>query len=144
MKEAASHIFVETLLHYRDQKAYALHSFVLMPEHFHILLTPAENTTLERAVQFIKGGSAHAIRQQLPSRVPVWQRGFSDHRVRDWQDYTVHLEYIARNPVKRRLAFAPQEFKWCSAAGLYRLDEPPQGLKPRILSAACGTAEAVP
>ena len=144
MKEAACHVFVETLLHYRDQRAYALHSFVLMPEHFHFLLTPAEGTTLERAVQFIKGGSAHAIGEQLPSRVPVWQRGFSDHRIRDWRDYAVHLEYIARNPVKRRLVFAAQDYKWSSTSGQFRMDEPPQGLKPPHGVLALGTAGAVP
>ncbi|MGH9787415.1 MAG: REP-associated tyrosine transposase [Candidatus Acidiferrales bacterium] len=144
MKEPACRLFVETLLHYRSQGAYALHAFVLMPEHFHVLLTPADGTTLERAVQFIKGGSAHAIREQLPSRVPVWQRGFSDHRIRDWQDYDVHLRYIARNPIKRRLVFAAQEYRWSSASGQFRMDEPPQGLKPREGALAFGTAEAVP
>jgi putative transposase len=144
IKEPACRIFVETLLHYRDQGVYALHAFVLMPEHFHLLLTPAESATLERAVQFVKGGSAHAIRKELPSRVPVWQRGFSDHRNRDLQDYEVHLRYIARNPVKRRLAFAPEEYKWSSASGQFRLDEPPQGLKPGVEGDRVGTAEAVP
>jgi len=144
MKEPACRLFVEALLHYRDEGAYALHAFVLMPEHFHALLTLAEGTTLERAVQFIKGSSAHAIRKELPSRVPVWQRGFSDHRIRDLQDHEVHLRYIARNPVKRRLVFAPEEYPWSSASGRFRLDDPPQGLKPREGTRAVGTAEAVP
>ncbi len=130
MKETACRIFVDTLLHYRDQGAYLLHTFVLMPEHFHVLLTSAGGMTLERAVQFIKGGSAHAIRKELPSRVPVWQRGFSDHRIRDRQDYETHLRYIEQNPVKRRLVFAAEEYQWSSASDRFRMDEPPQGLKP--------------
>ncbi|MGH9745265.1 MAG: transposase [Candidatus Acidiferrales bacterium] len=51
-------IFVETLLHYRDQGAYFLHGFVLMPNHFHLQLTPGSSVALERAIQFVKGGSA--------------------------------------------------------------------------------------
>jgi putative transposase len=31
--------FIETILHYRDQGKYKLHGFVLMPHHFHLLLT---------------------------------------------------------------------------------------------------------
>jgi len=47
-------LFVEVLFHYREQKKYLLHEFVLMPNHFHLLLTPT--LTLERALQLIKGG----------------------------------------------------------------------------------------
>jgi putative transposase len=74
-----------------------------MPDHFHVLLTPDSQTTLERAMQFIKGGSSKRIREELSFRFPVWQRGFSDHRIRDAGDYDSHQRYIAINPVKRRL-----------------------------------------
>jgi putative transposase len=43
------------LLEYRDEGHYQLQAFVLMPDHFHMLLTPSDTTTLERAVQLIKG-----------------------------------------------------------------------------------------
>ena len=47
-------LFVGVLQHYRLQEKYLLHQFVLMPDHFHLLITPA--LTLERAMQLIKGG----------------------------------------------------------------------------------------
>jgi len=144
IKEPACQIFVESLLHYRDQGAYALHAFVLMPEHFHALVTPAKDATLERAVQFIKGGSAHRIGKELEFRFPVWQRGFSDHRIRDAKDYEVHVRYIEQNPVKRRLVLAAEAYAWSSASGRLPLDEPPQGLKPPVGGDRVGTAKAVP
>lgn len=146
-KEPACAIFVETLTRYRDRGAYAIHAFVLMPDHFHLLLTPAEDKTLERVMQYVKGGSAHAIRQQLNFSFPVWQRGFSDHRVRSCEDFLGHLRYIASNPVQRRLCAAPQDYAWSSASGRYRLDDMPQRLKPRGIIEGIesdGTAEAVP
>ena len=76
-KETACRIFTELLFDYRKEGAYRLHAFVLMSDHFHILMTPAANTSLERAVQFIKGGTAHKIRKELHFQYPVWQRGFS-------------------------------------------------------------------
>jgi putative transposase len=124
-------IFVESLEHYRDQGAYQLHEFVLMPDHFHLLLTPGVDVALERAVQFIKGGSAKAIRDRLSFRFPVWQRGFSDHRIRDLADYESHVLYIAQNPVKRRLTTKPDEYPWSSACRTFPVDDVPQGLKPR-------------
>ena len=72
VKTSACEIFVETLLHYRTEGAYLLHAFALMPEHFHVLLTPAKDTPLERAVMYIKGGSARKIGEKLGSKFPVW------------------------------------------------------------------------
>jgi len=137
-------LFIETLLHYRGQGAFALHSFVLMPDHFHVLLTPGPVITLERAVQFIKGGSAHRMRGERPSTFPVWQRGFSDHRIRDAGDYASHVRYIEQNPVRKRLVTSARDYRWSSASGNHNMDPIPQGLKPAEKAAAVGTAKAVP
>ena len=144
IKPPACEIFVETLLHYRDEGAYLLHAFVLMPEHFHILLTPASDTPLERAVMYTKGGSARKIGERFNSKFPTWQRGFSDHRVRDIEDYMGHVVYIEQNPVKRRLVGIASEYLWSSTSGRFRMDDVPQGLKPLSRPLRIGTAEAVP
>ncbi len=89
-------LFLETLYSYRG-KGYLLHEYVLMPDHFHVLITPEE--TLERAVQFIKGGFSFRAKKELGSSMEIWQRGFSDHRIRDWEDFEIHISYIYRNPV---------------------------------------------
>jgi len=137
-------VFVETLLHYRDRGVYLLHGFVLMPNHFHIHLTPDSGVTLERAVQFVKRGSAKKIGELHQHKSPVWQRGFSDHRVRDSADFQLHLRYIEQNPVKRHLCTVPGEYRWSSATGSYRMDPATQGLKPLEKASRFGTAEAVP
>jgi putative transposase len=123
-------IFVDTLLRYRQDGAFTLHSFVLTPDHFHVLLTPAPDKPLERAVQLIKGGSAHALGKERQLRFPVWQRGFSDHRIRDAADYHNHVRYIEQNPVRKKLSAQTPEYRWSSAVGTLELDPPPQGLKP--------------
>jgi putative transposase len=123
-------IFIEAILKYRDQAKYKLHGFVLMPDHFHLLLTPGPDVTLERAVQFAKGGSARRIGLELNYKFPIWQRGFSDHRIRDLQDYRNHMNYMEQNPLKRRFVETPSEYAWSSASGAYVMDDGPQGLKP--------------
>jgi putative transposase len=137
-------VFIDSLLHYRDGGFYRLHGFVIMPDHFHVLLTPGNETALERAVQFIKGGSAKQIRERLLYRFPIWQRGFSDHRIRDAADCEQHVRYLAQNPVKKKLAQTATQYRWSSASDAYRMDEVPQGLKPPRNDAHNGTAEAVP
>jgi putative transposase len=47
-------LFVDVLLRYRRQRKYLLHEFVVMPDHFHLLITPAEAP--ERSIQLVKGG----------------------------------------------------------------------------------------
>ena len=143
-KPPVCEIFMEALLYYRSEGEYLLHSFVLMPDHCHLLLTPGSDATLERAVKLIKGGSAHRIGQKLNFHFPVWQRGFTDHRIRDAQDYETHLQYIEQNPVKAGLVSSASEYPWSSASGRFPVDEYPQGLKPLSIRVFSGTVETVP
>jgi putative transposase len=130
-KESYCTVFIECLLHYRQEGVYALHSFVVMPDHFHILLTPGSDKALGRVVQFIKGGSARRLALEFGLRFPVWQRGFSDHRIRDSADFDIHLRYIWDNPVGKKLVSQSSEFRASSLLGAFAVDEPPQGLKPQ-------------
>src|SRR4051794_40375877 len=139
--ERWAELFVNTLQHYRGS-AYELHAFVVMPDHFHALITPVG--ALERAVQFIKGGFSHRAKVELESNMEVWQRGFSDHRIRDAADYEVHVKYIHGNPVKAGLCEEESLYPYSSASGKYLLDEVPQRLKPHGHEAAGGAAEAAP
>jgi putative transposase len=144
LKPNAAELFVATMLHYRSNRAYHIHAFVLMPEHFHLLVTPSAELSLERTVQLVKGGSAHTIRKELGLAFPVWQRGFSDHRIRDTADYAAHLRYIDDNPVKRALVERAVAYPWSSASGRFPMDSIPQRLKPPLGDNLSGTAEAVP
>ncbi len=133
-------LFLETLQSYRG-KGYLLHEYVLMPDHFHILITPTE--TLERSVQFVKGGFSFRAQKELGSSMEIWQRGFSDHRIRHSKDFEIHIGYIYRNPVGRGLAEQARDYPYCSAFPGCEKDEVPQWLKP-LGGGSDGTAEAVP
>jgi putative transposase len=54
--DRAAELFLRVLYDYRAQGKLRLHDFVVMPDHFHLLLTVGSEMTIERAVQFIKGG----------------------------------------------------------------------------------------
>ncbi len=116
-------IVVQQILKCRDRGYYQLHEFVVMPDHFHALLTPGGDTTLEKALQMIKGGSAIRIRKELQFKFPVWQTGFHDRWLRDADEYSTRRNYILGNPVKARLAVTPSEYPWSSANRKYRMDD---------------------
>jgi len=135
-------LMIDTLSHYRGS-AYLLHEFVVMPDRIHVLLTPS--TTLEKAAQFIKGGFSYRAKKELGSNMEVWQKGFSDHRIRDADDYAFHVTYIYDNPVKERLCEKPEDFPYSSAHPGFELDPAPRGLKPDNLGEAdAARLEAVP
>ncbi len=108
--EQTAQLFLQTLQHYRHEGNYKLHAFVVMPDHIHLLLTP-QNITLERAMMLIKGGFSH----RLQATLPIWQRGFTDHRIRNRADFETHRSYIHQNPVRARLCQLPEDYPHSSA-----------------------------
>jgi putative transposase len=122
-------LFLKTLYTYQRQGAFQLHAFVVMPEHVHLLITPAPEKTLERVVQLIKGGYSRDFGLHFGLKKEVWQRGFTDHRIRDAQDFEIHRGYIHHNPVKRGLVENPVEYRYCSAFPGFRLDIWPSAAK---------------
>ena len=128
--ERAAMMFVETLFGYRDREIFRLYEFVLMPDHIHLLLTPRPSIALERAMQFVKGGYSHRFMKETGSRMEIWERSFTNHRIRDAVDYERHRSYIRLNPVRAKLVGAPQDYPYSSAYPGFSLDEAPQRLKP--------------
>ncbi len=120
--ESYARLFLKTLFGYRRQERFELHAFVLMPEHVHLLLTPAPTITLERAIQFIKDGYSHALGVELGRKSEVWQRGFTDHRIRNAADYEIHRAHIHENPVKRGLVDLAADYRYCSSFPGFKLD----------------------
>jgi len=125
-------ILIGKLLEYQSKSNYLLHEFVVMPDHLHLLITPAESASLEKAMQLIKGGSSYEIHRIRGKKAQIWQSGFHESRVRDRNDYKTKLDYIHFNPVVAKLVARPQDWPYGSASGKYQLDPIPQGLKPKI------------
>ena len=107
---ANAELFLDTLQHYRRDGKFLLHDFVVMPDHIHLLITP-QAITLEKAVGLIKGGFS----RRLGSNFTVWQKGFTDHRIRDRADFDARRYYIRENPVEERLVQFAEDYPYSSA-----------------------------
>ena len=140
--ERWARLFIETLYGYRPQR-YLIHGFVLMPDHFHLLITPA--ASLELAVQCLKGGFSFQAKRAFEWKGDIWVAGFADHRIRDDEDFEIHRAYIANNPVKAGLVGQAEQYPYSSAGGSFELDAFPRGLKPQDSSlTSIGAAKAAP
>jgi putative transposase len=126
---------LSTLSHY-DGTGYKLHAFVVMPDHLHLLISPFES--VERSVQLIKGGFSFRAKRELGWNGEIWQPGFTDHRIRDEEDWLKHLTYIQNNPVNAHLVGDAVHYEFI---GFPNRDFP-QGLKPAVLSDINVRAEA--
>jgi putative transposase len=138
----------------RDREFSLLHEFVLMPDHLHLLITPAPTVTIEKAMQMIKGGSAFKLKREFLTTFPIWHAGFHDRWVRNAGEYSARVQYIRMNPAKARLSERPEGYAWSSVSGRYALDASrfeavPQGLKPpyqwrQYVAAKAATYKAKP
>jgi putative transposase len=140
VKEIAE-ILLETLFHYRDDGKFSLHEFVIMPDHLHLILTPNLQTSLEKAVQLIKGGSSHRIHEERGNKVEIWQDGFHDWTIRDLGDWRVKANYLRMNPVQARLCGRPEDWPFSSAGGNFTLDTMP--VKYQLLASGA-EAQVIP
>lgn len=76
--------------------------YVIMPDHIHLLLTihtdehgrPMVAPTIDRIIRQMKG----YVTKQIG--FSVWQKLYSDHIIRNQQDYNEHVQYINDNPMR--------------------------------------------
>jgi putative transposase len=117
-------LFQETLFDYREQGRFLLHAFVVMPDHFRALITPAPDVSLEKAMQFIKGGFSF----RLKSKMDVWMRSFNESQISTADKFAGCVRYVEENPVRARLATSADGYPFSSASQL-RLDPMPAHLR---------------
>jgi putative transposase len=117
-------LFIATLFRYRDQARFQLHAFAVMPDHVHVLFTPAIDQSTAKCIQYIKGGYSFAVRKQ--SAVEVWHTGHYEHRIRDIEDFHSQASYIANNPTEAKL----DDYPYVHSRYADRLDPSPTYLIP--------------
>jgi putative transposase len=122
-RTANAELFIATLFRYRDEGKFQLHGFVVMPDHIHVLITPAIDQSTARCIQLIKGGYSFAAREQSPGE--IWHSGYHEHRIRDDDDFNAQKQYIANNPDRKRMFAYPHVHTHPSY--LLRLDSSPVG-----------------
>jgi REP element-mobilizing transposase RayT len=110
----AARIVQETLFENHSKRC-DLHSWVVMPNHVHVLLTP-KGISLDQLVQNLKGASSHNVNRLLGRSGRLRQPGFFDRRIRTTDHLVGTRRYIEWNPVKAKLCADPVLWSWSSAS----------------------------
>ena len=121
--EFRAKLLLDVFLHYRQQGRILLHEFVIMPDHLHLLLTPAPSRSLERAIQFIKGGYSYRLGKSY--KIPIWQQSFTNYRIRNQVEYANYRSCIHNNPVRAGLVERPEDYPYSSVSFKDQLDASP-------------------
>ena len=128
-------LFLSILEEARQKYRFVVHGYVVMPEHFHLLMTEPEvgdpsvvmKVLKERFTRKLRTEGAPLIAEGAPliasfamsglshpGPAPVWQKRFYDFNVWTEQKQIEKLRYMHRNPVKRGLVERPEHWEWSS------------------------------
>ena len=138
--------FVQTLQQLRARLDFKILGYVLMPEHFHLLIWPSQRADPSQIIQSLKERTAIFILQNLRQNLQfpwcrrmlarltlpptvhyhgpyrVWQRRFYDLNVWSEKKRLEKLNYMHGNPVKRGLVSSPDQWPWSSFRFYYLED----------------------
>ncbi|MGN1240746.1 MAG: type IIL restriction-modification enzyme MmeI, partial [Paludibacteraceae bacterium] len=89
---------VEQAILFFDGKRYLVHSYVIMPNHVHVLVELLNGYKLQDIVNSWKSYSAREINQQIGTNGALWQKEYFDRLVRSQQHYDKISYYIQHNP----------------------------------------------
>lgn len=109
-------------------KHFTVFSFVIMPDHLHVLLQTHE-MDISECMRSFKTNAARQLNRHLCSargatraaadgngEVFRWQRRFHDHIIRSAVDFFQHLEYIRNYPVKAGLVKRAEDYPYLYVA----------------------------
>ncbi|MEO0452611.1 MAG: leucine--tRNA ligase [Verrucomicrobiota bacterium] len=95
-------IVQEAFLHFDDDR-YRIDSFVIMPNHVHILFQLAPGEKVEDIIHSWKSYTSKEILKVIGGSGPVWQSDYWDRIIRSVEHEIKVREYILQNPEKANL-----------------------------------------
>ncbi len=128
-------IIIDAISFMREKYGFRLIGYVLMPEHIHLVIIPAEGNKVGRIIGEIKRESAvRILDKMIKTKSPLldklkvtrngvrkhafWQRRCYDHNCRTPETVWKAIEYCHNNPIKRGLVNDASSWKW-SSYGFY-------------------------
>ena len=122
-------VFVKVLEQVRQRYEFVVVGYVVMPEHFHLLISEPARANPSVVIQALKLGVVrrlfpHSAKRKeklgalnlFDNSAPkhFWQRRFYDFNAWSAHKHREKLRYIHRNPVKRGLVETPEQWRWSS------------------------------
>ena len=85
-------------------------AFVVMPDHVHWLCSLGYTMSLSKLVASLKADVTFALRGRDDLPRPLWQSGYFDRGIREFEDSVGVARYIVMNPVRAGLVRTVREY----------------------------------
>ena len=116
-------LFLRMLEETRKKYAFIVAGYVVMPEHFHLLIGEPKVGNPSVVMQVLKQRVSRQCHESCPQDKAglqsnetgaFWQTRFYDFNVGTKHKYAEKLNYMHFNPVKRGLVSSPELWRWSS------------------------------
>jgi len=97
-----------------DRYGCAVHAYVLMSNHIHILATPTDKQGISRAMQYIGRRYVRYINDTYGTSGSIWEGRYKASLIHDEQYLLTCMRYIELNPVRAKMTNAPGRYRWSS------------------------------
>ena len=94
-------VIVDSLAFAVQHKRIRLRAFVVMPDHWHVLLSLCEPWTLLKVMRSIMSHVGAKTTGHLAKNETAWQDGYYETHIKTARQFTYVLIYIEENPVKK-------------------------------------------
>jgi putative transposase len=115
----------------------AIHAYVLMTNHVHLLLSPANTESISRLIQYVGRHYVTYVNHAYRKSGTLWEGRHKGCLISSEEYLLACMRYIELNPVRAGMVHAPGDYRWSS----YRLNatDSEQGmLTPHALYLALG------
>ncbi len=104
----------------------AIHAYVLMTNHIHILVTPNDRQSVGRMMQYIGRHYVPYINHNYGSSGSIWEGRYKASLIHDEEYLLTCIRYIELNPVRANMVSSPLHYRWSSYRGNAQGKEDPQ------------------
>jgi putative transposase len=116
--DSTKELFIAELNNARVKYRLRILGYVIMPEHVHLVLVPPEKSKLGLIIGALKSliAKKYFVQNGKPDNVRgvFWERRCYDHNCRTTETVLEKINYCHNNPVKRKMAESPSEYRWSS------------------------------
>jgi putative transposase len=101
----------------RKRAAYygvAIHGYVLMTNHYHLIVTPADESALAVTMQSVGGRYVRYFNRKYERVGTLWCCRYRGLMIDDERYWLTCLRYVEQNPVRAQIVRTPDAYRWSS------------------------------
>lgn len=108
------HAYLGFLEEAAERYTCAIHAYVLMTNHIHILATPQDKQGISRMMQYLGRCYVPYINHRYDTSGSIWEGRYKASLIDDERYLLTCMRYIELNPVRAAMTQSPADYRWSS------------------------------